>query len=191
MKERRRADEMENRNKAAAVKDHKKVVRETVIFSMLGAITFCSKLIMEVLPNIHLIGALTMVYTLVYRKKALYPIYVFIFLTGLYGGFALWWLPYLYIWAVLWGVTMLLPKKLMERGGAIVYPIVCSLHGLCYGTLYAPAQALMFGLDFQGMINWIIVGLPYDLIHAGGNLLAGMLVVPLTKLLLRLEKTAA
>lgn len=172
------------------MKDSRRVVRETVIFAMLGALMFCSKLVMEVLPNIHLIGALTMVYTLVYRKKALYPLYVFIFLTGLYGGFALWWLPYLYIWAVLWGVTMLLPKKLMERGGAVVYPIVCSLHGLCYGTLYAPAQALMFGLDFQGMINWIIVGLPYDLIHAGGNLLAGLLVVPLTKLLLKLERTA-
>lgn len=190
MKDRESSDKTENRNKAAAVKDQKKVVRETVIFAMLGALMFCSKLVMEVLPNIHLIGALTMVYTLVYRKKALYPLYVFIFLTGLYGGFALWWLPYLYIWAMLWGVTMLLPKKLMERGGAIVYPIVCSLHGLCYGTLYAPAQALMFGLDFQGMINWIIVGLPYDLIHAGGNLLAGLLVVPLTKLLLKLERTA-
>ena len=168
---------------------NKQLVRDTVIFAMLGAIMFCSKLVMEILPNIHLIGALTMIYTLVYRKKALYPIYIFVILTGLYGGFGLWWIPYLYIWTILWAVTMLLPKNLSYKAGAIIYPVVCSLHGLLYGTLYAPAQALMFGLDFDGLIAWIIAGIPFDLLHAGGNLIAGLLIIPLSKLLRKLEST--
>ena len=159
-----------------------------IIFSMLGAIMFCSKLLMDALPNIHLIGALTMTYTLVYRKKALYPIYIFAILTGLYGGFGLWWVPYLYIWTILWGITMLLPKKLEDKFGAIIYPIVCALHGLAYGTLYAPAQAILFGLDFEGMIAWIVAGFPFDIIHAVGNLVAGLLIIPLVKLLRKLEK---
>ena len=159
-----------------------------IIFSMLGAIMFCSKLLMDALPNIHLIGALTMTYTLVYRKKALYPIYIFAILTGLYGGFGLWWVPYLYIWTILWGITMLLPKKLEDKFGAIIYPIVCALHGLAYGTLYAPAQAILFGLDFEGMIAWIVAGFPFDIIHAVGNLVAGLLTIPLVKLLRKLEK---
>lgn len=163
-------------------------IREMIIFSMLGTIMFCSKLVMEALPNIHLIGALTMIYTLVYRKKALYPIYIFAVLTGLYGGFGLWWVPYLYIWTILWGVTMLLPKDLSPKLGAVIYPIVCSLHGLAYGILYAPAQALLFGLDLEGMIAWIVAGLPFDLLHAGGNLAAGLLILPLTKLLYKLER---
>ena len=168
---------------------NKQLVRDTVIFAMLGAIMFCSKLVMELLPNIHLIGALTMIYTLVYRKKALYPIYIFVILTGLYGGFGLWWIPYLYIWTILWAVTMILPKNLGYKAGAIIYPVVCSLHGLLYGTLYAPAQALMFGLDFDGLIAWIIAGIPFDLLHAGGNLIAGLLIIPLSKLLRKLEST--
>lgn len=163
-------------------------VREMIIFSMLGTIMFCSKLVMEALPNIHLIGALTMIYTLVYKKKALYPIYIFAVLTGLYGGFGLWWVPYLYIWTILWGMTMLLPKDLSPKLGAVIYPIVCSLHGLAYGILYAPAQALLFGLDLEGMIAWIVAGLPFDLLHAGGNLAAGLLILPLTKLLYKLER---
>ena len=163
-------------------------VRETIIFSMLGAIMFCSKLVMDALPNIHLIGALAMVYTLVYRKKALYPIYIFAILTGLYGGFGLWWVPYLYIWTILWGVTMLLPKSINPKIAAVIYPVVCSLHGLAYGTLYAPAQALLFGLDFDGMIAWIVAGLPFDLIHALGNLVAGLLILPLSRLLFKLER---
>ncbi len=159
-----------------------------IIFSMLGAIMFCSKLLMDALPNIHLIGALTITYTLVYRKKALYPIYIFAILTGLYGGFGLWWVPYLYIWTILWGVTMLLPKSINEKWRAVIYPVICSLHGFAYGILYAPAEALMFGLDFQGMIAWIVAGATFDILHGLGNLVAGLLILPLTRLLMRLEK---
>ena len=72
---------------------------------MLGTIMFVSKIVMEALPNIHLLGTLTMTYTVVYRKKALIPLYVYVFLNGLYAGFSLWWVPYLYIWTILWGIT--------------------------------------------------------------------------------------
>ena len=167
-------------------KAHRITVREMAIFSMLAALMFCSKVIMEALPNIHLLGMFIMVYTLVYRTKALIPIYLFIFMTGLYGGFGLWWLPYLYIWAILFGVTMLLPRRMPRALAAAVYPIVCCLHGLLYGVLYAPAQALIFGLDFKGMLAWIAAGFPFDLLHGLGNLVAGLLILPLSELLRKL-----
>ena len=167
-------------------KAHRITVREMAIFSMLAALMFCSKVIMDALPNIHLLGMFIMVYTLVYRAKALIPIYLFIFMTGLYGGFGLWWLPYLYIWAILFGVTMLLPRRMPRALAAAVYPIVCCLHGLLYGVLYAPAQALIFGLDFKGMLAWIAAGFPFDLLHGLGNLVAGLLILPLSELLRKL-----
>ena len=52
----------------------KLTIREMTIFSMLGAIMYASKMIMEVAPNIHLLGAFIVAFTVVYRKKALYPI---------------------------------------------------------------------------------------------------------------------
>ncbi len=154
-----------------------------VIFSMLGTIMFCSKIIMEVLPNIHLLGMLTMVFTVAFRKKALIPIYVYVLMNGLYAGFTMWWIPYLYVWTILWGITMLLPKKMPKKATCIVYPIICGLHGLAFGTLYAPAQALMFGFDFKQTIAWIVAGLPWDLMHGVGNFCAGILIVPLSDLL--------
>ena len=54
----------------------KQRVFELVLFAMLGALMFCSKIIMEVLPNIHLLGMFTVTFTLVFRSKALIPIYV-------------------------------------------------------------------------------------------------------------------
>ena len=71
-----------------------------------------------------------------------------------------------------------------------VYAVVCSLHGLFFGTLYAPAQAIMYGLDFKAMIAWIIAGLPYDAIHAVGNLAAGLLILPLTEALKKAHKSS-
>ena len=157
---------------------------------MLGTIMFVSKLVMEALPNVHLLGTLTMTYTVVYRKKALIPIYVYVFLNGLYSGFSLWWVPYLYIWTVLFGITMLLPKRMPRAVACVVYPLVCGVYGLAFGILYAPAQALMFNLDFEGMIAWIAAGVPFDLLSAVGNTVTGLLIVPLSELLLRLERTA-
>ena len=163
-------------------------IREMVIFAMLGTIMFCSKILMEALPNVHLLGTLTMTYTLVFRKKALIPIYIYVMLNGLYAGFSMWWVPYLYTWTLLWAVTMLLPKKMPKRVKLIIYPAVCCLHGIAFGTLYAPAQALMFGLSFKQTVTWIIAGLPWDLIHGIGNFLVGLLIVPLSEFLKKLER---
>ncbi len=162
-------------------------MRETVIFSMLGALMFCSKLIMDLLPNIHLLGMFTMVFTLVYRQKALYPIYIFVGVLGLFNGFATWWVPYLYVWTVLWAVTMLLPRNLPQKVAFFVYPVVCALHGFLFGILYAPAQALLFGLDFRGMLLWIAQGFLFDIFHGIGNFAAGFLILPLCELLRKLS----
>ena len=163
-------------------------IRELAIFAMLGTVMFCSKIIMELLPNIHLLGMFTMTYTLVLRKKALIPIYIYVFVNGLYAGFATWWVPYLYVWTILWAVTMLLPKRMPRRVKMIVYPIVCCLHGLSFGILYAPTEALLRGMSFEGMITWIAMGFPMDILHGIGNLFAGMLIVPLCELLEKLMK---
>ena len=157
------------------------------VFAMLGAIMFVSKLVMEFLPNIHLIGALTMVYTIVYRAKALIPIYIFVFLTGLYGGFSLWWVPYLYVWTLLWAMTMLLPKRMPKKIAVPVYMVICALHGLLFGVIYAPAQALLFGFSFKQTVAWVAAGFSFDVIHAIGNFVAATLILPLSQTLLRLE----
>lgn len=164
--------------------------RELAIFAMLGAIMYVSKVIMEWIPNVHLLGALTMAYTLVYRRKALYPIYVFVFLCGALGGFNAWWIPYLYVWTILWMITMLLPKNMPKKIAPLVYMVVCALHGFGFGILYAPAQALMFGLSFEATLAWIASGFPFDMMHGIGNFFCGMLIMPIVSLLRYLERNS-
>lgn len=163
-------------------------LKEIVLFSLLGTIMFISKIIMEPFPNIHLLATLITAYTIVYRKKALVPIYIFAVLNLLYSGFSLWALPYFYIWTILWGIIMLLPKSMPKKFAIPVYATVCALHGFLYGTLYAPAQALMFGLNFNETIAWIVSGFPFDLIHGIGNIFCSILILPITSILQRTKQ---
>ena len=165
-------------------------VRELVTFALLGALLFVGDAALEFLPNIHMVGVLLMAYTVVYRAKALYPLAVYVLLQGVFAGFALWWMPYIYIWAILWGITMLLPRHMPKMVAVVVYMIVCGLYGLAFGALYAPGQVLFFGLPWKSVPAWIAAGLPFDIAHGIGNLCLGVLIVPIIQLLRKVERMA-
>lgn len=168
--------------------ENKKIgIREIALFGMLGALMFALKIIMELLPNIHLIGVFIVAITIVYRKYALYPLYVFVFISGLFYGFATWWFSYLYIWTLLWGAVMLLPKNMPKKIAPFIYMAVLFLHGILYGTLYVPIQVIFFGLDLKAIPLWIASGLSFDIIHGVSNFICGSLVMPMT---LGLKKAA-
>ncbi len=159
----------------------KSFLKYLVFFGIIGALMYVLTLLMAALPNVHLLGAFIVSLTVVFRAKALFPIYVFVLLQGLFYGFATWWVPYLYIWAVLWLMTMPLPRNMPKWLAPVVYMVISGLHGLMYGVLYAPFQALVYGLNFEATLAWIAVGLPFDVTHCIGNVVSGVLIVPLIK----------
>ena len=164
-------------------------IGEIAIYAMLGALMAVSDLVMNVIPNVHLGGMLIVVYTLVYRAKALFPIYVYVGLIGFFEGFGIWWIPYLYIWAILWLAVMLLPRKMPCWLAPIVYALVCAAHGFAFGFLWAPTQMLFFNYTWeQTMIWWKWGFITADLFHGIGNLVGSILIVPLSTLLYRLDR---
>ena len=173
---------MSARNKAL---DH---IIHLAIFAMLGVIMYISDILMEFLPNVHIVGVLVAVYTIVYRFRALIPIYIYVLLNGLFSGFGIWWLGYLYIWTVLWGLVMLVPKRLPEKARYVIYTVLCTLHGFAFGLLYLPVQTI-YSSDINYLISWWSWGfVTADIYHGIGNCIFGILLIfPLSKLLLKLE----
>ena len=151
---------------------------------------FLSKVLMLMIPNVHLLGLFIAAITLTYRVRALIPLYVFIFLDGIYWGFSVFgWVPNLYIWLPLWASFMIFGKFDLPKHLKIpIAMVLCAFHGFTFGLMYAPVQALVFGLSFRGMIAWIIAGIPFDLIHGFSNLASGVLVIPLAALLKKLDR---
>ena len=80
-------------------------------------------------------------------------------------------------------------KNMPKRVRPVVYMVVNACHGFLFGTLYAPAQALMYGMSFDATIAWIVAGLPWDFVHGVSNFFCGMLIVPIAGLLIRLENS--
>ncbi len=162
---------------------------EIAIYAMLGALMAASDLIMNVIPNVHLVGVLIVVFTLVYRAKALFPIYVYVGLIGFFEGYGIWWIPYLYVWTILWLAVMLLPRKMPKWLAPIVYALVCAAHGFAFGLLWAPTQMLFFSYTWEQTMIWWKMGFIFaDIPHGIGNLVGSVLIVPLTTLLRKLDR---
>ena len=149
---------------------------------MLGSLMFLTKFLMQNIPNIHLLGLFIAVAAVLYRTKALIPLYIYVTLDGIVHGFALWWVPYLYIWLPLWGMILLAEKlKIPTKIKPAVYMCICGIHGLSFGLLYAPFQALVYGLSLNQTIAWVIAGLPFDITHAISNFIAASLTLPICR----------
>ncbi len=57
------------------LKSHRQL-RDMLVLAMLGALMFAGKQVFEAFPNFHPLGMLLMTYTVVYRVRALIPLYI-------------------------------------------------------------------------------------------------------------------
>jgi len=164
-------------------------VKDLSIFAMLATIILVSQVALAAIPGVQLVGMLIASISVAYKKRALIPIYAFALLFCLYWGFFPWNLPYFYIWLPLWGLFMLAEKAaLPPKTRRFVYAALCSLFGLLFGVLYAPAQALLFGLNLEQTVAWVIAGIPTSITTAASNFAAGLLIIPLSDLMKKLDK---
>ena len=157
--------------------------KDITVFAIVASMMFASKKMMELLPNVHLLGMFIVALTVVYRFRALIPIYIYIMLDGMFGGFATWWWPYLYIWAVLWALAMLVPTRLSLKVRTVLYVAVCALHGFAFGLLYTPGQMVIYGYTLEMGIAYWKAGLPFDMIHGISNICTGFLIYPMIRIL--------
>ena len=152
-------------------------LREIALFGILGALIFGAKVAMSFLPNVEPVSLLVMVYAVVFGRKALYPIYLYVALEILFYGIQLWNINYLYIWAILALAAWLLRR--MEH--PLAWALLGAVFGLFFGALCAPVYLFTGGLGLA--ISWWIAGIPYDAIHCAGNfVMALVLFQPLRKL---------
>lgn len=156
-------------------------IKNLVILALLTAILVLAQLTLAVLPNVELVSLLCLVYTLFYRKQALAIIYLFVMVEGLVFGVGIWWINYLYIWAILWGATMLLSKMRSMIGWAIL----SGTFGLFFGLLTAIPYLFTGGASLA--FSYWVSGIPYDILHCLGNIGAILLLFrPLCRVFERL-----
>ena len=148
----------------------------------MAALIFASKVALAALPNINLNSLLIILTVVFFGWKSLYTVYVYVMLEGLVFGFSIWWFGYLYVWAILVVVAMLLRKN----DSAVIWAVIAGLYGLIFGPLiYLEYFAINGGWEmFFAM--WVS-GIPYDLAHCAGNFVFTLVLYqPLHKVMERL-----
>lgn len=148
----------------------KSSAKTIVLLALLSALLLAAQIALAPLPNIELVSLLIILYTIVLQKKTLYIIYAFALLEGLLYGFGMWWFCYLYVWTILWGVTMLFKKE----QNVLFFALIGGLFGILFGTLCSVPYFLTGGIEMG--FAWIVSGLPFDLIHGIGNFAAALLL---------------
>ena len=161
--------------------DSKVTIREIALFGMLGALTFGLKVAMSYLPNIEPVSLLVMVFAVVFGKKCLYPIYLYVLLEVLIYGIGTWNLNYLYVWAIL----AFMAYMMRDLEHPLYWALLSSGFGLFFGLLCAPVDFLLGDIGF--VISKWISGIPFDLAHCAGNfVIALVLFKPLRNLMKKL-----
>ena len=158
--------------------------RDTAVLGLLTALLLGSKLAMAWLPNIEPVSLLIMVYAAVLGLRALLPIYAYVLLEYALWGFGLWSACYLYVWLVL----ALAAYALRRMESPLGWAVLSGTFGACFGALcalmYLPVEGWQFAL------SWWVSGIPFDLLHCGGNFVMALaLFRPCEKVLSRLIQT--
>ena len=156
---------------------------ETVLFGMLGALMFALQIAMAPLPNIEPVSLLTMLFAVTFGWKSLYCIYTFVAMEILFHGIGLWNVNYLYIWSVLAVAAILLRNMEPVLGWALL----SGIFGLAFGALCGIVDLFIGGFGYA-TAKWVS-GIPFDLLHCGGNFaIALVLWKPMRQLLEKLKK---
>lgn len=153
-------------------------VREMVLFAILGALTFAAKYVMSFLPNIEPVSLMVMLFAVVFGWKWVYPVYLYVVMEILFYGISLWNINYLYIWAVL-AVASIFLRKMQQP---LLWAMLSGVFGLMFGALCGIVDIFIGGFGYAAA-KWVS-GIPFDLLHCGGNFVIALVMFdPLRKLL--------
>ena len=151
------------------------------LFGVLGALTFALQVVMAPLPNIEPVSLLVMIFAAVFGWKCLYPVYVFVVMEILFYGISTWNIYYLYVWTVLALGAILMRKNTQP----LAWAMLSAVFGLFFGALCGIVDVFIGGFAYAGS-KWVS-GIPFDLLHCGGNFgMALIMFKPLRNLLEKL-----
>ena len=145
-------------------------MRELTLFGVLGALTFAAKYVMSALPNIEPVSLMVMLFAVVFGRKCLYPIYLYVMMEILFYGINLWNLNYLYIWAILAAAAYVLRRMEHPLGWAIL----SGTFGLLFGALCGIVDVFIGGFSYA-VAKWVS-GIPFDISHCIGNFVIALLL---------------
>ena len=164
--------------------------KDIATVGLMIAIIEAAKLSLAALPNIELVSFLIIMFTLHFGKKTFFAIPAFIIIEILIFGFEpMWVTAYLYIWPLLYLLTLIFSKAksafnmaLLSGFFGLIFGFLCSFPYLFMSTALNPTASL------SSAIAYWIAGIPFDVIHGVSNFIIMLvLYTPVSRVLDRVN----
>lgn len=145
--------------------------------ALLTTLVSVGRLSFSFLPNVQPMTVLLVCITLYYGwKSGLAVSLLSVLLTNFYLGMGPWTIAQFAAYSVLIGLTYLLEDSYESIPLPFMQFFVAFL-GIVYGLIISLVQAPFFGWNI--FVPYYLSGLPYDIMHAGGNIVFFALLYPI------------
>lgn len=141
----------------------KLIIKEITVLAVATALLFVLQVALAFLPNVEMVSLLIIIYSLVFQRKTLYIIYTFAILQGVFYGFGLWWMTYLYVWTILY----LMVRIFRNNESALFWAVLGGFYGLFFGALCSIPTIIIGGVGAG--VAWWVSGMMFDVVHGVGN----------------------
>ena len=125
---------------------------------------------MSFLPNIEPVSLMVMLFAVVFGKKWVYPVYLYVLMEILFYGISLWNINYLYVWAVL----AVCAYALRDMESSLGWALLSGSFGLLFGALCGIVDVFVGGFSYAAA-KWVS-GIPFDIAHCAGNFIMALLL---------------
>lgn len=152
--------------------------KDIVLIGIMISVMEVVKLSLSFIAGVELVSLLFIIYTLYFREKMIYVLPAYYLIEGVLYGFTIWWLSYLYIWAMLVFIAYLFRKC----QSVWFWSILSGTFGLLFGLLCTPIYLFTGGIGMA--VSWWISGIPTDIVHGISNfILCLILFKPLSRVI--------
>lgn len=156
--------------------------KDITLMGVMLAVLEVAKFALSSIAGVEVVTLLFIVYTLFFGKKMVYMLPVYLLIEGILSGFSIWWFMYVYIWAILVGITYICRKN----KSVWFWCMISGLFGLLFGLLCCPVYFITNGINTG--FAWWLAGIPTDILHGVSNfVLCAILFKPLNNELGRLK----
>lgn len=147
-------------------------VREMVLLAVFAAMMVAGQVALASIPNVEVVSLLVIACALIFGTRSLLAVYAFVAAEAMIYGFGLWVINYMYVWAILALVVILLRRV----EGRFLWALISGLYGLFFGALCAIPYLFIGGIKMA--FSYWAAGIIFDLIHAAGNFVTALILLP-------------
>lgn len=161
-------------------------VREIVIIGLISALNIGSRLVLQPLPNIKPVTTIILLCGMILGMKISIGIAI---VTTLVSGMLLGlgtFIPFQILAWVIVAFAGSIIGKLFEKPNVILMALFSGFCGFMYGFFVSLDKLIIAGLP--GFLSYYVAGLPFDCLHAVGNIVFYFIFYPILTPILKKEK---